>query len=168
MLVAALAASLSLLLRPCPAAEESAAPGDAQQELQQLVTKIKGQIQAGKKTEAELAGELQEFDALLAKHKGEKTDDVAQILLMKAMLYVEVFENPAKGAELIRQLKADFPDTKPGQQADRMLAALDRQQEAAKVQAATRRRQALPRLCGKGSGRQSTVAVRLQGQGGAG
>jgi thiol-disulfide isomerase/thioredoxin len=136
ILVAALAASLSLLLRPCPAAEESAAPGDARQELQQLVTKIKAQIQAGRKTEAELAGELQEFDALLAKHKGEKTDDVAQILMMKAMLYVEVFENPTKGAELIRQLKADFPDTKPGQQADRMLAALDRQQEATKVQAA--------------------------------
>jgi thiol-disulfide isomerase/thioredoxin len=136
ILAAALAASLSLLLRPCAAADTSAAPGGAQQELQQLVTKIKGQLQAGKRTEADLAAELKEFDALLAKYSGEKTDEVAQILVMKAMLYVEVLENPAKGAELIRQLKADFPDTTQGRQADRMLAVLVQQEEAAKIQAA--------------------------------
>jgi peroxiredoxin len=136
ILPAALAASLFLLARPCPAADTPAVPNDVQQELQQLVTKINGQLQAGKHSEAELAGELQAFDALLAKHKDEKTDDVAQILVMKAMLYVQVFENPAKGAELIRQLKADFPATTQGQQADRMLAALARQEEAQKIQAA--------------------------------
>lgn len=136
ILVAVLAASLSLLLRPCAAADEPAAPSAVQQELQQLVTKVKAQLQTGKKTEADLAAELKEFDALLAKHSGEKTDDVAQILVMKAMLYVEVLENPVKGAELIRQLKADFPDTTQGRQADRMLAALAQQEEAAKVQAA--------------------------------
>ena len=136
ILVATLAASLSLLLRPCPAADEPAAPSEARQELQQLVTKVKAQLQAGKKTEADLAAELKGFDALLAKHSGEKTDDVAQILLMKAMLYVEVFENPVKGAELIRQLKADFPDTTQGRQADRMLAALALKEAAAKIQAA--------------------------------
>jgi thiol-disulfide isomerase/thioredoxin len=143
LLIAALAASLSLLGRPClaadavPAAADAApAAGDARQELQQLVAKVNAQLQAGKHTEADLAGELQEFDALLAKHRAEKTDDVAQILLMKAMLYVEVFENPAKGAELIRQLKVDFPDTKQGQDADRMLAALAHQEEAAKTRSA--------------------------------
>jgi len=118
------------MVAPAPAA------GDARQELQQLVGKINGQLQAGKHTEADLAGELQEFDVLLAEHKAEKTDDVAQILLMKAMLYVEVLNNPAKGAELIRQLKADFPDTKQGQDADKMLTALARQEEAAKSRAA--------------------------------
>jgi peroxiredoxin len=136
ILVAALAASLSLLLRPCTAADASAAPGGVQQELQQLVTKVNGKLQAGKRTEADLAAELKEFDALLAKHGGEKTDEVAQILVMKAMLYVEVLGNPAKGEELIRQLKADFPDTTQGRQADRMLAVLAQQQEAAKIQAA--------------------------------
>jgi peroxiredoxin len=136
ILVAALAASLSLFLRPCAAADAPAASGDVRQELQQLVTKVKAQLQAGKRTEADLAAELKEFDALLAKHSGEKTDDVAQILLMKAMLYIEVFENPAKGADMVRQLKADFPDTTQGRQADRMLAGLARQEEAAKIQAA--------------------------------
>jgi len=145
MLVAALAASLFLLGRPCLAADAAPAPeaapaaapasGAVQQELQQLVAKVNGQLKSGKHTEAELTGELQEFDALLAKHQGEKTDDVAQILLMKAMLYVEVFDNPTKGAELIRQLKADFPDTSQGKGADRMLTALAQQEEAAKVRA---------------------------------
>ena len=51
-------------------------------------------LQAGKKTEAELADDLKQFDALLAEHKGEKTDAVASILYMKAMLYAEVLDNP--------------------------------------------------------------------------
>ena len=41
--------------------------------------------------------ELKEFDTLLAKHKDEKTDEVAQILMMEAMLYLQVFENTEKG-----------------------------------------------------------------------
>jgi thiol-disulfide isomerase/thioredoxin len=136
VLVAALAAVLSFLLQPCLLAEESASASNAGQELPQLVARVKAKLKAGQQTEAELAGELQEFDALLAKHKGEKTDAVAQILFMKAMLYVEVFEKPAKAAELIRQLKADFPETKPGADADRLLAALAQQEEARKTQGA--------------------------------
>ena len=68
------------------------------------------------------APELKEFDALLAKHKGEKTDEVAQILFMEAMLYLQVLDNTDKGDELIEQLQRDFPDTKPAQNADKMLA----------------------------------------------
>ena len=33
------------------------------------------------------------FDTLLEKHTGEKTDDVAEILFMKGMLYAQVLEN---------------------------------------------------------------------------
>src|SRR5579859_1641465 len=55
-------------------------------ELQELVTKVRTKLAAKKTTEADLSDELKQFDALLAEHKGEKTDDVAQILLMKAML----------------------------------------------------------------------------------
>jgi thiol-disulfide isomerase/thioredoxin len=55
---------------------------------------------------------------------------------MKAMLYVEVIGDPAKGAALIRQLKTEFPDTIPGKQADHLLLALQRQIDDAKIQAA--------------------------------
>jgi thiol-disulfide isomerase/thioredoxin len=105
----------------------------AQAELKELVSKVNTKLKAGKKTEQDLAGEFKEFDALLAKHKGEQTDDVAQILLMEAMLYLQVLDNPEKGAELIKQLKRDFPGTKPGQRADDMLADIQKQEEGAKV-----------------------------------
>lgn len=106
----------------------------AASELKSLVSKIQTLLGEGKKSEADLAPELKEFDALLAKHQGEQTDDVAQILLMKAMLYIQVLDNPDKGAELVQQLKRDFPQTKPGRQADTLLADLKKQAEAKQIQ----------------------------------
>jgi thiol-disulfide isomerase/thioredoxin len=135
-LFAILAASCTLFCRPCPAAEATPAPAGAAQELQQLVGRIKEKIKQGSDTESDLASELQEFDALLARHRAEKTDDVARILVMKAMLYAQALDNPAKGAELVRQLKQDFPETKLGKDADRMLEMLAKQEEAMKAQAA--------------------------------
>jgi peroxiredoxin len=105
----AFAAIVSLLLsvQSGIAADKSG----ASTELQALVSKIQTKLRAGKETEADLAPEIKEFDALLAKHKGEKTDDVAQILLMKATLYQEVLKDTAKGEALMQQLKRDFPDS---------------------------------------------------------
>ena len=57
-----------------------AVAGDATNELKALVTQINADIKAGKRTEAALADDLKQFDVLLAEHKGEKTDAVAQIL----------------------------------------------------------------------------------------
>ena len=59
-----------------------------------------------------MSDELKQFDALLAKHKGEKTDDVAQILYMKYMVYSQVIGDKEKGTELLAQLKQEFPDSK--------------------------------------------------------
>jgi len=93
-------------------------------ELKELVSKVQAKLKEDKKTEADLAPEMKEFDALLAKHKGEKTDDVAQILLMQAMLYGQVLDNEAKSDELQARLQKEFPDSKQ--------AAMLKQQEAAK------------------------------------
>jgi peroxiredoxin len=84
---------------------------DAKTELQTLVTQIKTDIAAGKTTEGDLADDIKQFDVLLAEHKGEKTDDVARILYMKATLYAQVFHNEAKADELMVQLKTDFNGT---------------------------------------------------------
>ena len=81
----------------------------AQEELKDLITKVQTKLKEGKKTEADLAGELKSFDELMAKHKGEKTDDVAQILFMKAQLYLQVLDDTGKGIAAIEQLKRDFP-----------------------------------------------------------
>lgn len=109
-------------------------PGDAKKELQQLVSKVQDKLRTGKKTEQDFADELKEFDALLKAHEKEKTDDVAQILLMKAFLYLQVFENPAKGKELIGQLKKDFPKTAQAKQADQILANIEKGEAAKKIQ----------------------------------
>ncbi|MBE0542862.1 MAG: TlpA family protein disulfide reductase [Verrucomicrobia bacterium] len=78
-------------------------------------------------TEADIATELKEFDTLLAKYQGEKSDDVAQILYMKASLYAQVLRNETKADELMAQLKSDFPDS-------RQVANLKKQEEAKKIQ----------------------------------
>ena len=129
ILVAFAVASLLLSGQRAFAAETTS----VKTELGNLVGKIQTKLKEGKKTENDLADELKEFGALLAKHKGEKTDDVANVLYMEAQLYLQVFDDGAKGAELIKQLKRDFPDTQYGKSADQMLASIEKQAEANKV-----------------------------------
>jgi peroxiredoxin len=105
-LIAAAAFALSGLTA---SAQDSTGPAA---ELKDLVTKIQTKLKDGKKTEADLAPEMKEFDALMAKHKGEKTDDVAQILYMQAMLYSQVLDNETKSDELLAKLEKEFPDSK--------------------------------------------------------
>jgi len=105
-------------------------------ELKTLVDKVRDKLHGQPKTEEDLAGELKEFDELLAKHKDQKTDEVAQVLVMKAMLYVEVLDNSQKGIEVFRQLKTDFPDTKYGKEADETIKRIQQQEEGKKVQRA--------------------------------
>jgi peroxiredoxin len=124
-LLTALAVAALLFTMTLGAAAQTNA---ASAELKDLVTKIQTKLRAGQRTEKDLSDEIQQFDALLAKHKDEKTDDVAQILLMKATLYQEVFQNTEKGDELLQQLKRDFPESKPVQR-------LKQQEEAKKLRA---------------------------------
>lgn len=131
LLRALLAGALIVLGWPSSGAE----PASLQSQLQRIVQKIQTKISEGKKTEKDLAGELKEFDALLAKHKGEKTDDVAQVAWMKVMLYLQVFEDTAKAVPMLKQIKTDFPATKFAQNVDTVLASLERQEASKKVQA---------------------------------
>jgi peroxiredoxin len=110
----------AMLLLSCP----HAFTADASTELQTLVGKIKTDMAAGKKTESDLADDLKQFDVLLAEHKGEKTDAVARILYMKAMLYRQVFNDEPKADELMKQLKTDFKGTE-------FVAGLETQEAAA-------------------------------------
>ena len=107
--------ALSLFTSTGVADDTNAAAAD----LKALVTKVRTKLQEGKKTEADLAPELKEFDTLLDKYKGEQTDDVAQILQMKAMLYQQVLKDTEKGDgigtgirgdDLVRDGDVVFPD----------------------------------------------------------
>ncbi len=117
------------------------AAGGMDPELQTLVQSIQTKLKAGKNTESMLAADLAGFDQLLAKHAGEKTEAVAQILYMKAMLYLQVLDNADKGKALIKKLKNDYPDTLLGKNADKILASVDKQAEMAKLQAEAKKKQ---------------------------
>ena len=112
----------------------AAVPGPAAAELKDLVARINDSLREGKRTEADQAGHLREFDALLAKHKGDTNDDVAEIALMKATLYVEVFQQADKGSELLKQVQRDFPNSAPAKRADQILASIKQGEEARKMQ----------------------------------
>ncbi len=127
----ALAAALSLALVTSTYAAEG---GDAKAELRDLIGKVNTKLKDSQRTEAALAPELKEFDTLLAKHKGEKTDDVAQILFMKAMLYLQVLDNEEKGVPMLKQLKESFPDTKQAKSVDQVLASIESQAASKKIQ----------------------------------
>ncbi len=107
-----------------------------QAELNTVIQHVRTKIMAGKNTEADLADELKGFDAIVAKQNGAKSDDVAQIIYMKAMLYVEVLNDMDKGSALIKQIQTDYPETKFGKRATQILESMNKQAAAKKVQAA--------------------------------
>ena len=105
-------------------------------EVQAIVQDINTKLKAGKSSEADLAPDLANFDQLLAKQGGQKTDAAAQILYMKATLYLDVLDNADQGKALIQKLKTDYPDTRLGKHADQMLQRMEKQAEAKKMQSA--------------------------------
>lgn len=139
-LIALLCGALALPV-PGNAAEKEPTPppppgkaGGPQEDLMALIEKIKAKLADQKKTEKELEPELKAFDGLLEKYKGQKTDEVGQILFMKALLYVQIFDNEEKGVELFKQLKKDFPDSAQGKKVDEILENIAKQSEAKKIQ----------------------------------
>ena len=110
--------------------------GDPKADLQALIGKIKTGLGEGRRTTKELEPELKQFDVLLKKYQDKKTDEVAEILFMHAVLHIEVLEDADTAIKLVKQLKADFPKTTRGQNADNILEALEGQKAKLKAQAA--------------------------------
>jgi peroxiredoxin len=108
--------------------------GDVKAELSDLAGRIQARLSAGARTEADLAPELREFDTLLARHQGEKTEDASQILALEASLYLEVLHNAEKALALVQRIKTDFPDSSVGRSADAIIASLQKQVDAEQIQ----------------------------------
>lgn len=85
--------------------------GDAATELKALVAKINADVAAGKTTQKALAPDLKRFDVLLAEHKGQKTEAVAEILYMKAVVYDHILNDQTKAEAALKQLKTEFKGT---------------------------------------------------------
>jgi len=132
-------AVLALFLRiECGVAAETKSGGTSSREspsteLQALVAQIQSKLDQGKKTQTDVADDLKGFDALLEKYKGQKSDEVAEILQTEARLYLQVFEDFAKSRQLVLQLKRDFPLTTQGRQAQEILNSITKHEEAERI-----------------------------------
>jgi thiol-disulfide isomerase/thioredoxin len=115
---------------------QRAFPAEATNELHSLLLKIRADIKAGNRTEAALSGDIQQFDVLLAEHKGEKTDDVAQILFMKGILYLQGLNNDAKAMAILKQVQTDYPGTKWAAEVDKVMAFNEKAAAAKKIKSA--------------------------------
>ncbi len=107
---------------------------DPQAELKVLLDRIHVKIVAGRTNEADYAAELKDFDKLIAEQNGAKTDDAAQLVYLKATIYLQLFNDTDKGKAIIQQIKTDYPDTSLGKSADEILAGIDAQIAAKKKQ----------------------------------
>ena len=90
------------------------APSPVQTEMAAIVKDVRLLLKEkqGKVTAADLSEKFKAFDALIAKHAGEKTDDMAHVVFMKAMLYEQVLGDKAAAEKLIKQMQADYKGTK--------------------------------------------------------
>ncbi|HTL68379.1 MAG TPA: TlpA disulfide reductase family protein [Lacunisphaera sp.] len=116
---------------PAAAPTAPAAPAltPAQAELQALIGDIKTKLTANQRTPEALAPELARFDALAAKYADQK-EEAGVISFMKAMLYLQVFNDEAKGREMLLALQKAYPGTKPATAVDRVIAQLDQMAKA--------------------------------------
>jgi thiol-disulfide isomerase/thioredoxin len=105
-----------------------------QVEFKALIQRVQAKIEAGKNTEADFTSELKDLDQLIAEQNDAKTDEAAQIVCLKAALYVQVFGNIDKGEQILKQIKTDYPNTVTGKQASDILASLDQHLAAQKIQ----------------------------------
>jgi thiol-disulfide isomerase/thioredoxin len=104
-------------------------------EVKSIMTDVQKAARNGEITEKDLAPSLKRLDELLAKHKDEKTDEVARIPFMKAIIYLQALDQPEKAATILEQVKKDYPETKTGKSIDGMLANIEKQKQAKAIQA---------------------------------
>lgn len=133
LFAAALAAGLLFLDRPVRAAS---AVHPILGEFDKVAQKIQAKMQGPDASAEALAPEIKELDALLAKYPGDKSEDVAMVSYMKAMLYVEVLRDADLGVQGLKQLKQDFPGTKYTKNVDAMIASVEGQAASMRIQSA--------------------------------
>lgn len=93
-------------------------------ELAALVEKTRAKLSAGQASAAELAPELAAFDALRAKYRDQRTEEVARITEMQAALYGQILNDLPRARELCEQLKKDYAGQPVAERADRLYASL--------------------------------------------
>ena len=134
---------------------------DITTEFKAIFEKITTKLKAGQQSEADLAGEVKAIDELLAKYGAQKTDAVAMVAVMRARLYLEIFEDTAKGLELLKAVKVTFPDTKIAKDLDQVIAQIEQQAAAEKLLAVG---QPFPAFAEKDTSGQPLVLANFKGK----
>lgn len=105
-------------------------------ELKAVVAQVQVKVDAGKNTAADFADELGSLQKLFAKYRGQKNDDVAQILWANAIFYMEVVPDNDKALQLLRQVKLEFPNTDFSDAADKAIENIEDDIKSAKTREA--------------------------------
>jgi thiol-disulfide isomerase/thioredoxin len=105
-----------------------------QDRLHEIVAQVQAKAEAGKQDEADFTDELKSFDALIADEKGVKTDEAALISMLKAKLYLDVFRDYVKTAEILEQVSTNYPETENGKRALADLPGIQKMAAAQKIQ----------------------------------
>ena len=119
-LPAGLALGLVLLSRSF-AADAAPAPSPAAADLAALEARVNAKDKAGKEQLADFTAEFADYDALVAKYAGQKTEDVADIALSRAMLYWDLGATPAVQETQFLAVTQGFPGTKAASTAERLM-----------------------------------------------
>jgi thiol-disulfide isomerase/thioredoxin len=99
-------------------------------ELQKMQQEVMDKASAGKTNEADYADELKSLDAMIASKKDAKTDEAVQYTYMKAMLYLEVIKDNCKGADIMRQIITNYPNTPYSESATKIVNHIAGEQAA--------------------------------------
>jgi thiol-disulfide isomerase/thioredoxin len=129
--VATLAVAFLAFLAPNIPAQST---NSIMEQIQPIVEKIQAKYGSGIKTEADFANDLKQIDMLLAQQNGAKTEDAAEVIYAKAMIYAQMFGDFDKATDLIKKIKSDYPATHPGQDADKILDEIAKRAESKQIQ----------------------------------
>ena len=100
-----------------------------------IIARVNEKLVQGKNTEADLATNLTEYDALYARHKGEQSEAALQILLAKGQLYSQVLLEPDKAIAVLKQIKQDYPDVQINGNTDMLIDKLQKMAEGKNTRA---------------------------------
>ena len=128
------------LLAPLRAAAAAAPPAKATAtnavtlRLEAMIKKINAKLQAGQRSAADLAEDMKAFDAFIAERPADQSPEMAQVVWMKAMLYLQVLDDSAKARETILLVQKNYPGTPQAKQAVEVLAQIEKLQAMKAIQ----------------------------------
>ncbi len=91
-----------------------------------MIKKINAKLQAGQRSAEDLAEDMKAFDAFIAERPDDKSPEMAQVVWMKAMLYLQVLDDSAKARETIMLVQKNYPGTPQAKQAVEVLAQIEK------------------------------------------